>query len=415
MDKLIIFCEHAVETLTYFSRQLAQAFSGWGYEVFWLDFDMLALGAWKLKQAVKERDAVLITFNFIGLSWEEDLWEFDEDGHPDTCIWEQLGIKCLNIMVDHPIYYYKALQKTVPGMQTFCIDRDHVAYMKRFYPQIPCEFLPSAGNLNLPESEGQTGCVSEAEGLLYHMEPYTEWKMRPYPLVFTANYVPLENIEKQLNHLEPEYRDFYYEIIHAFVSHPGKDLLSLIEPYMRREIPDITDDGLRDAMNTMQAVDLWIRTYFREKTVRILAESGLPLQIYGQDWERVSWTCPANLTFSGKAVNSIDCVRAMARSKIALNVMPWFKDGAHDRIFTAMLQGAVSLTDDSRYLRENFKDRDTLIFYRLDELEKLPIVVKELLKEPGQLYEIAVRAKALAGKFHTWSQRAEVIRLYFSE
>lgn len=408
MDKLIIFCEHAVETLTYFSRQLAQAFSGWGYEVFWLDFDMLALGAWKLKQAVKERDAVLITFNFIGLSWEEDLWEFDEDGHPDTCIWEQLGVKCLNIMVDHPIYYYKALQKTVPGMQAFCIDRDHVAYMKRFYPQIPCEFLPSAGNLNLPGPEGQTGCLPGSE-------PYTEWKMRPFPLVFTANYVPLENIEKQLNHLEPEYRDFYYEIIDAFVSHPGKDLLSLIEPYMRREIPDLTDGGLRDAMNTMQAVDLWIRTYFREKTVRILAESGLSLQIYGQDWERVSWTRPANLTFSGKAVNSIDCVRAMARSKIALNVMPWFKDGAHDRIFTAMLQGAVSLTDDSRYLRENFKDRDTLIFYRLDELEKLPIVVKELLKEPGQLYEIAVRAKALAGKFHTWSQRAEVIRLYFSE
>ena len=155
--------------------------------------------------------------------------------------------------------------------------------------------------------------------------------------------------------------------------------------------------------------------FMNRRVLRILAESGLPLQIYGQDWERVSWTRPANLAFSGKAVNSIDCVRAMARSKIALNVMPWFKDGAHDRIFTAMLQGAVPLTDDSRYLRENFKDRDTLIFYRLDELEKLPIVVKELLKEPGQLYEIAVRAKALAGQSHTWRQRAEVIRLYFSE
>lgn len=419
MEPLIIFCEHAVETLTYFSGQLAQAFSEWGYDIFWLDFDMLALGAWKLKQAAKEREAVLITFNFIGLSWEEDLWEFDEEGCPDACIWEQLGIKCLNIMVDHPIYYSKALLKTVPGMQTFCIDRDHVAYMKRFYPNIPCEFLPSAGNLleeegrfgNLPEDADvrQPGKLPE-DGALRSLEPYAKWKERPYPLVFTGNYVPLANIKTQLDHLEPEYRDFYYEIIDAFISHPDQDLLSLIEPYMRREIPDITDEGLRDAMNTMQAVDLWIRTYFREKVVRVLAESGLPVQLYGQDWDRVSWKHPPNLVVSGKAVNSIDCVRAMAQAKLALNVMPWFKDGAHDRIFTAMLQGAVALTDGSRFLHENFKERDTLVFYRLEELEKLPITVRELLEEPGQLYEIAVRAKAVAGKFHTWRQRAEVIR-----
>lgn len=404
MDKLIIFCEHAVETLTYFSRQLAQVFLEWGYEVFWLDFDMLALEAWKLKQAVEEKEAVLITFNFIGLSWEEELWEFDEEGQPSTCIWEQLGIHCINIMVDHPIYYYKALLKTVPDMQTFCIDRDHVAYMKRFYPQIPCEFLPLAGNLM--EGAG----LANNQLIETVMEPYSEWEKRPYPLVFTANYIPLANIENQLNQLEPEYRDFYYEIIDAFIRQPEKDLLSVIEPYMRREIPDITDQGLRDAMNTMQAVDLWIRTYFREKTVRILSESGLSVQIYGQDWDRVSWKHPGNLSVSGKAVHSIDCVQAMAQAKMALNTMPWFKDGAHDRVFTAMLQGTVALTDDSRYLRENFKDKETLVFYSLNELDKLPGIVEGLLKEPERLYEVAGQAKDVAQRFHTWRQRAEILQ-----
>ena len=395
-SKLIIFCEHAVETLTYFSRQLAQAFLEWGYEIFWMDFDMLSLGAWKLAQAVKGRAAVLVTFNFIGLSWEEELWEFDEQGMPSTCIWERFGVQCLNILVDHPIYYYKALLKTVPGMQTFAVDKDHVAYMHRFYPQIPCEFLPLAGNKELTRDTD--------------MEPYAEWEKRPYPLVFTANYVPLFNIENQLDQLEPEYRDFYYEIINGFIRNPDQDLLSLIEPYMRREIPELTDQGLLEAMNTMQAVDLWIRTYFRERTVRILAQSGIPIRIYGQDWERVSWKIPKNVSVSKKAVDSACCVNAMANAKLGLNVMPWFKDGAHDRVFTAMLQGAAPLTDDSRYLRENFKDRDTLIFYSLKELEKLPDIVTGLLKEPEAVYEIASRAKEMARQFHTWKHRAEMLQ-----
>ena len=84
MKKMIIFCENAVETLTYFSRQLAEAFEAWGYESFWMDFEMLGLSTWKLRQALADQrqqtEAALITFNFIGLSGEEELWDFDDEG-----------------------------------------------------------------------------------------------------------------------------------------------------------------------------------------------------------------------------------------------------------------------------------------------------------------------------------------------
>ena len=52
----------------------------------------------------------------------------------------------------------------------------------------------------------------------------------------------------------------------------------------------------------------------------------------------------------------------MRDARIALNVMPWFKDGAHDRVFTAMLQGTAALTDDSRYLREECRDGENICF-----------------------------------------------------
>lgn len=55
-------------------------------------------------------------------------------------------------------------------------------------------------------------------------------------------------------------------------------------------------------------------------------------------------------------------MQAMRDARIALNVMPWFKDGAHDRVFTAMLQGTAALTDDSRYLREEWPGRGKYLF-----------------------------------------------------
>ena len=89
--------------------------------------------------------------------------------------------------------------------------------------------------------------------------------------------------------------------------------------------------------------------------------------------------------------------------------MPWFKDGTHDRVFTAMLQHTLSLTDDSRYLRENFTDNKELVFYSLEKREELPELVKKLLEKPEKCMKIAERGYESAVQEHTWKQRAEAI------
>ncbi len=406
MEKIIIFCKHAVETLTYFSEQLADAFAAWGYEIFWMDFEMLGLSACKLRQAVQGKKAILVTFNFIGLSGEEQLWESDHAGDPVISLWEKLEIPCLNIMVDHPIYYYKALRYPIANLRTFCIDRDHVSYMRRFYPDIFCEFLPLAGNCLSEQAGVAIPAASDSDRL------FEQWKKRPYTLAFTANYVPVSNIDRQLAAMDSEYRDFYYEIIDAFIQNPKQDLLSCIETYLRREIPDLSDDQLCEGMSSMPAVDLWIRTYFREKTVRILAEGGIKVHVSGKDWDSMRCARPENLISTGRMVASVDCVRAMAKAKLALNTMPWFKDGAHDRIFTAMLQGTAAFTDDSVYLREQFVHMDTIVYYDIQRLELLPEQVMCLLEDPESLFRLSCRGKAAAERLHTWKNRAQHLRTY---
>jgi spore maturation protein CgeB len=96
----------------------------------------------------------------------------------------------------------------------------------------------------------------------------------------------------------------------------------------------------------------------------------------------------------------------MRDAKLSLNVMPWFKNGAHDRIFTAMLQKSVSLTDDSQFLREEFTDRKELVFYDLKEWKELPGLVRELLRQPELLQNIADTGYQCANSAHTWRSRA---------
>lgn len=78
----------------------------------------------------------------------------------------------------------------------------------------------------------------------------------------------------------------------------------------------------------------------------------------------------------------------MRQSKLVLNVMPWFKAGTHDRIFNALLSGACPVSDKSRWLEEKFKDKEDIAFYDLDELEALPILIKELLQNDTMREEI---------------------------
>ncbi|MEI3201212.1 MAG: hypothetical protein V8S21_04415 [Lachnospira eligens] len=58
----------------------------------------------------------------------------------------------------------------------------------------------------------------------------------------------------------------------------------------------------------------------------------------------------------------------ISQAKISLNVMPWFKKGAHDRVFNTMLNGGVALTDTSLFYENTFADGENVLFYSLEDL-----------------------------------------------
>lgn len=382
--------------------------------------------AWRrLKKFVKAGKTAFVTFNFIGLSGEESCKQPD-----GRSVWEAWDIPCYCIMVDHPFYYEKQLGGKISGLTAFCVDRGHAAYMHRFYPHIPCHFLPLAGNRLFAEKSKRAGnsaggTETDAKGIAEI--PYQE---RKYDISFIANYVPLEELKLHIENQPQEYVEFYYEIIEDLKRHPWQPVDETLEKYIKREIPEAKEGDIRSAQAGMMVIDLYIRSLYRQEVVRTLVDAGLQVHVFGRGWGKLQCARKENLIANGRMLTSAECVEIIRNTKIALNVMPWFKDGAHDRIFTAMLNGAVCLTDDSGYLREILRDKEDVYFYELPGTWSIPgerdgntedaaaeetlgrkaagaaEVAKFLLEHPTEAEGIVKRGFNTAKENHTWKNRA---------
>lgn len=398
----IIFIKNAVETLGYFSEQIALELERNGYETCFIDYERMYESMDEMLHFLEREETALVTFNFIGLRGEAVFQT--ESGRS---IWQEENLPILNILVDHPLYYHSCLKEAGERMRVFCVDREHVGYVRRFYPGVKVEFLPLAGNeLFVSQKDGEHGihrthCEDVPEPVLYGQ--------RTFDLVFAANYVSMEMLEEKVKALDDDYRIFYRRITEDLIADPAQSVDAVMERHIRNELGAVPEEQLCAAMSGMIWIDLFARSYFREKVVQTLADAGIIVRVFGADWEKIHCKKPQNVRTSGGKVNSAACVQAMRDARIALNVMPWFKDGAHDRVFTAMLQGTAVLTDDSRYLREECRDGENICFYSLRALQQLPDQVVSLLEDPVRMAELAERGYRMAEKRHRWKNRAGLL------
>jgi len=427
-DKVVLFTGDT-ETLSYFSRRLAEYFTSVGKQVFLFDFEEELESYLKLTWFLTPR-TVMVTFNFIGFCGEEIFIE--ENGRS---VWDNREILCLNIVVDHPFYYHKFEPLLPKRYVQFSIDRDHEAYLKRFFPHITSGgFLPLAGteynqNMDFLANEKDMLTVAQSKraasaqsripvitacGKVFLNDFGGEripYQKRSMDIVFTGNYTPTDKLRPYLDGFSKEYADFYFRIIDDFLENPQMGMDQGIEKHLWEEVEDISEEGIKACMPNTIFIDLFVRFTFRAAAVRTLADAGFRVHVFGGGWEKFPCKHPENI-IAGGLLDSPGCLKMLADSRISLNVMPWFKQGAHDRVFNSMLCGAVSLTDSSIYLKEIIKDGQQAVFYELNDWDGLSERVEYLLSHTSEAEEIAVSGYQFAAAHHRWANRGEAIDHY---
>ena len=384
--KLVLFTR-GIETLWYFSEQIGKTFQKLGYDIFYFDqckeYDSFS----NLLDFCEPRVTAAVSFNFDGCSGED--YMIDSNG---INFFEAREIPFINIVVDHPFYYHKFLPFLPKDYTQISIDRDHEAYLKRFFPWMKRgPFLPLAGT---------TICKNDE---------LPGWEERPYDVVFTGNYTPPTDFVNVITRIDDEYTQFYYDIINDFIQHPHLGMHQGLIQHLKDNVEGgIDENGLRDTLPNMIFIDLYVRHYFRGEVVKTLVDAGLKVACFGAGWNRLDCKHPENI-INGDVQDSYGCLQQICKGKISLNVMPWFKDGAHDRVFNSMLNGAVCFTDWSNYLEEELENNRHVMFYELDELEELPDRMRALLSDREKWESIQRQAYKKAKADHTWENRANRI------
>lgn len=385
--KKIMFFVGDIETQGYFSLQIAEEMKRLGHEIFIFDLSKPWASTQKFFGSFFEKgNTVLINFNFHGMSGED--YFLDENGRS---MWDALQIPSYNIVVDHPMYYHHFLEKVPSNYHHISIDRNHEKYMRRFFPEIENgPFLPLAGTQ------------------LYKDRSNVPISHRRYDVVMVGNYCIPQTFEKYITRIDEEYTAFYYGMIDELFAKPWRTVEEVAQEHLLREIGEVPEEELKKAMASLTFIDLYVRYTFRGRAVQELADAGIKVHVFGDGWDRLECKHPENLILMNN-LDSEGCLKKLRQTKLSLNVMPWFKDGAHDRIFNTMLNGAVCLTDSSIYLDDILEDQKNSAIYSLSEMEKLPEIAGALLEDADKMQSIADSGYQLAQEGHTWAHRAGVL------
>ncbi len=376
-----------VETTSYFLTQIEKQLRKDGYEVCPFYFDAEKKTAEGTDEITP--GAYFLTFNFAGI-YGEDTWLDPAEAIP---VVDRYALRCINIIVDHPYHYHdfirEQLKKRADRYTQICIDQLHIAYMQRYFPQVKLgPFLPTAGTELLCRP----------------------WEERTTDILFTGTYVCPSHFDVFINRNGEEYSRFYHSIIDEVLADPQQLLENVTRRRLVEEIPEVTEEEIRETLGHIQFLDYYIRFSLRGNVVAALADAGLKVHIIGAGWENLPCRHPENLILSPYA-SSEECLLALADAKLALNVLPCFHAGAHDRIFNTMLAGAVCVTDSNAYLDQILIDEENVILYDRERPEKLADRLTAFLQPQmdAKMQKIAERGRKLARTGHTWEARTKIL------
>ena len=208
-------------------------------------------------------------------------------------------------------------------------------------------------------------------------------------------------------------------MIDDLIANPDKTIENVIISHCNEEMGPQRLSDLRVPIHKTIFVDMFVRSYFRGKMIQTLANAGFEIAVVGAGWETLPLKKPNRFTIIPQT-NSRRCLELIKDSRISVNIMPWFKNGVHDRVFNSIINDTVCFTDGSGYLNEVLSDGEGLRYYDLNDLSAksdgshIVDSMEKLLSDYDKLDSMAEAGKKIVSADHTWKNRAKKLMELFS-
>lgn len=375
--RFVLFYE-STESFNYFTDEIARELTGRGHEAFTLDLLQPSRSGHSMEEFMafcEIRPDAVICFNRAGIH---------NDAYID--LWNSMGACVLHILMDHPLRLHPTMEHHPDKYIQFCPDEEHVAYVKRYFPNVEhVEFLAHAGT---PDDRPPI--------------PYAD---RKYDIVFSATYYVPESMLPELEPLFPKdspMYGLYIQIGEDLIAHTDKSLIRSVLDVLEANHMPLSDGSVKTIMRNMTPIDWMVRMYYRGRAVQALVDAGLEVHVLGRGWENHPCAGAGNLHILSDRIGLAETFGYMRDARINLNVMPWFKEGTHDRIFNTMLRRSVCLTDSSTWIDQHYENGRDIALYDLNHLEKLPEIADYWLTHTAQAETLIEAAHAKTAANYTW-------------
>lgn len=332
-----------------------------------------------LEEALREISFdMMFTMNAVGLD--------------NTYIRKRVPLTC-TYLCDHPAAHAKRLQNADDHTIVFVCDREHERYIHTYMKHITyCKFIPLSGSRT-----NQLKAFSD----------------RKNEIVFTGSYNKPEPFRKEcLEELPDSLAAFAEYMFQQVKESPELSLEGLLKLALQHFEVQVSEEEFSQLMTDFLFVDAYARRYYRDLGIRKLIEAEIPVRVYGNGWEDF---VPKTKYLQIESGNEYIARKAVADAKIALNFMPYFKEGFQERIATAMLSGTVAVTDGSVYISEHFENGRDLCWFSLKNMDELPALVKGLLADEQRAGEIAENGRRIAEQELTWYHRTIEMLAYIRQ
>lgn len=293
----------------------------------------------------------------------------------------------VSFMVDHPIYHARRFRNTCLNLISFYVDFYRADFALRYYPYVRKHcFLPHGGS---------TGAEGKA------------FSQREYETVLMGGYESPDEIMEEIVQQRGEVKNFSLKVIETYLQQETISIDEAVRQVCVMFRLEPTDEQIFYYISDFRLEDKFIRTYVRDLVARTLLQAGLKLHVFGSGWENFKGENTDKLCIHGE-VSYEEALGIMGNTKIFLNVTPTLNNGSHERIFSAMLNGAMCFTTRSLYLEREGLDQEVVEF-SFREIGELPQMVRLILENPEKAEVLTQHAKKAAQEKHLWKHRAKDI------
>ncbi len=332
--------------------------------------------------------------NYVGKSYDA-LVDFNSDlpralMDDDSYFLDHIEAPFFDIILDHPLYHHDSLKHKLQNFHVICLDENHKNYILKYYPHIKSvSTTPMTGELAF----GQNSIN------------WDDYSNRKYDIVFSGTYTDPTRIESAIHKIPDFLAKNVYELIDMLLADSSLTIESAVETLARNEIYDYINSDLPLHTQSFYLADAYVRCYTRKQLILELDKCRHNVELFGSLWDELKLKhatihreIPFNLTFT-----------IFAKSKISVNIMPNFKAGAHDRVFSSQLNGAVVLTDPTTSLLNEYSDDKNILFFNVDNMTGLSERVDSYLDNLSSLKKIAQNGYDIAANNHTWTNIANIL------